>query len=63
MFIVGLVDVCVVRLLKKLDVQKLKSATKEGLDVGDEDERNKLEELLAEFELLANFMKEVHLGR
>ena len=42
MFIVDFVDVCVVRLLKKLDVQNLKSATKEGLDVGDEEESSRV---------------------
>jgi len=35
------------------------STTKEGLDVGDEDEKNKLEELNAEFETLVKFMEEV----
>merc|ERR1712032_1456030 len=39
--------------------KKLKSTTKEGLDVDDEDEKKKLEELKAEFEPLTKLMKEV----
>merc|ERR1712026_127752 len=38
---------------------KLKSTTKEGLDIEDEDEKKKLEELKAEFEPLTKLMKEV----
>ena len=56
---VDLVDVFAVHLLREFGVQKLKSTTKVGLDVGDEDEKNKLGELKAEFEALAKFMKEV----
>ena len=37
----------------------LKSTTKEGLDLGDEDEKKTLEELNTEFEPLAELMKEV----
>ena len=37
----------------------LKSTTKEGLDLGDEDEKKTLEELKAEFEPLRELMKEV----
>merc|ERR1712153_104774 len=40
-------------------VQKLKAATKEGLDIEDEDEKKKLEEQKAEFEPLTKLMKEV----
>merc|ERR1719428_2530425 len=36
-----------------------KSTTKEGLDIEDEDEKKKLEELKAEFEPLTKLMKEV----
>merc|ERR1712098_145732 len=39
--------------------KKLKSTTKEGLDLEDEDEKKKLEELKAEFEPLTKLMKEV----
>ena len=38
--------------LKKFDGKMLKSTTKEGLDIEDENERKKLEELKAEFEPL-----------
>merc|ERR1711971_499526 len=40
-------------------VQQLKSITKEGLDIDDEDEKKKMEELKAEFEPLTKLMKEV----
>merc|ERR1711904_645535 len=39
--------------------KKLKSTTKEGLDIDDEDEKKKLEECKAEFEPLTKLMKEV----
>merc|ERR1711881_167837 len=39
--------------------KKLKSLTKEGLDLDDEDEKKKMEELKAEFEPLCKLMKEV----
>ena len=42
---IDLVNVVAVHLLKEVNVQKLISTTEEGLDVGDEDEKNKLEEL------------------
>merc|ERR1712136_6437 len=48
-----------VQQLKEFDGKKLKSTTKEGLDIGDEDEKKKLEELKAEFEPLTKLMKEV----
>merc|ERR1712056_18902 len=44
---------------KDLDGKKLKSTTKEGLDIEDEDEKKKLEEQKAEFEPLTKLMKEV----
>ena len=37
----------------------MKSTTKEGLDIDDEDEKKKMEELKAEFEPLNKLMKEV----
>merc|ERR1711879_865107 len=40
-------------------VKKLKSTTKEGLELDDEDEKKRLEELKAEFEPLTKLMKEV----
>merc|ERR1711957_961249 len=48
-----------VQQLKEFDGKKLKSVTKEGLDIEDEDEKKKLEELKAEFEPLTKLMKEV----
>ena len=39
--------------------KKLKSTTKEGLDIDDEDEKKKIEEQKAEFEPLTKLMKEV----
>merc|ERR1712086_177543 len=44
---------------KEFDGKKLKSVTKEGLDIDDEDEKKKMEELKAEFEPLTKLMKEV----
>merc|ERR1711916_370985 len=52
-------DEYAVQQLKEFDGKKLKSTTKEGLDIGDEDEKKKLEELKAEFEPLTKLMKEV----
>merc|ERR1711881_175905 len=48
-----------VQQLKEYDGKKLKSVTKEGLDIDDEDEKKKMEELKAEFEPLTKLMKEV----
>merc|ERR1712060_19271 len=53
------IDEYAVQQLKEFDGKKLKSTTKEGLDVDDEDEKKKLEELKAEFEPLTKLMKEV----
>merc|ERR1711904_768170 len=53
------VDEYAVQQLKEFDGKKLKSTTKEGLDIADEDEKKKLEELKAEFEPLTKLMKEV----
>ena len=44
---------------KEFDGKKLKSTTKEGLDLGDEDEKKKLEELKAQFKPLTKLVKEV----
>ena len=44
--------------LKEFDGKKLKSTTKEGLDIDDEDEKKKIEERKAEFEPLTKLMKE-----
>merc|ERR1712023_100331 len=58
-YMVDPVDEYAVQQLKEFDGKKLKSVTKEGLDIEDEDEKKKLEELKAEFEPLAKLMKEV----
>ena len=46
-----------VQQLKEFDGKKMKSTTKGGLDLGDEDEMKKLEELKFEFEPLTKMMK------
>merc|ERR1711977_632845 len=53
------IDEYSVQQLKEFDGKKLKSVTKEGLDIDDEDEKKKMEELKAEFEPLTKLMKEV----
>merc|ERR1712157_497486 len=59
MYMVDPVDEYSVQQLKEFDGKKLKSTTKEGLDIDDEDEKKKMEELKAEFEPLTKLMKEV----
>merc|ERR1711950_68776 len=59
LYMVDPVDEYAVQQLKEFDGKKLKSSTKEGLDIEDEDEKKKLEELKAEFEPLTKLMKEV----
>merc|ERR1712182_114954 len=59
LYMVDPVDEYAVQQLKEFDGKKLKSTTKEGFDMDDEDEKKKLEELKAEFEPLAKLMKEV----
>merc|ERR1711907_436505 len=59
LYMVDPVDEYSVQQLKEFDGKKLKSTTKEGLDIDDEDEKKKLEELKAEFEPLTKLMKEV----
>ena len=44
---------------KEFGGKMLKSATKEGFDLGDDNERNKIEELKAEFKPLTKLMKEI----
>merc|ERR1711865_491606 len=58
-YMVDPVDEYGVQQLKEFDGKKLKSTTKEGLDIDDEDEKKKLEEMKAEFEPLSKLMKEV----
>merc|ERR1712167_511827 len=59
LYMVDPVDEYSVQQLKEFDGKKLKSVTKEGLDIADEDEKKQLEELKAEFEPLTKLMKEV----
>merc|ERR1712151_615788 len=59
LYMVDPIDEYCVQQLKEFDGKKLKSTTKEGLDLEDEDEKKKLEELKAEFEPLTKLMKEV----
>ena len=58
-FEVDPIDEYATQQLKEFDGKKLKSTTKEGLDIDDEDEKKKIEELKAEFEPLTKLMKEV----
>merc|ERR1712054_63399 len=59
LYMVDPIDEYAVQQLKEYDGKKLKSTTKEGLDIADEDEKKKLEEQKAEFEPLTKLMKEV----
>merc|ERR1711988_649322 len=59
LYMVDPVDEYAVQQLKEFEGKKLKSTTKEGLDIDDEDDKKKLEELKAEFEPLNKLMKEV----
>merc|ERR1739848_718995 len=59
LYMVDPVDEYAVQQLKEFDGKKLKSTTKEGLDIADEDEKKKIEEQKAEFEPLTKLMKEV----
>merc|ERR1711981_433320 len=59
LYMVDPIDEYGVQQLKEYDGKKLKSVTKEGLDLDDEDEKKKTEELKAEFEPLCKLVKEV----
>merc|ERR1712078_305092 len=59
LYMVDPVDEYAVQQLKEFDGKKLKSTTKEGLDIDDDDEKKKIEEMKAEFEPLTKLMKEV----
>ncbi|KAF8820679.1 heat shock protein HSP90 [Cardiosporidium cionae] len=58
-FMVDAIDEYAVQQLKEYDGKKLKSLTKEGLDIGDEDDKTKLEEVKAQFEPLCKLIKDV----
>ena len=53
------IDVYVVQQLTEFDRKRLKLTTKEGLEINDENEKKRLEELKSEFEPLTKLMKEV----
>merc|ERR1711959_874513 len=59
LYMVDPIDEYCVQQLKEFDGKKLKSVTKEGLELGDEDEKKKLEEQKADFENLCKLVKEV----
>merc|ERR1711988_1520725 len=63
LYMVDPIDEYAVQQLKEYDGKKLKSTTKEGLDIEDEDEKKKLEELKAEFEPLTELMKKAAAGK
>merc|ERR1712028_286811 len=56
LYMVDPVDEYAVQQLKEFDGKKLKSVTKEGLDIADEDEKKKIEECKAEFEPLTKLI-------
>merc|ERR1711904_321142 len=59
LYMVDPIDEYCVQQLKEYDGKKLKSVSKEGLDLDTEDEKKKMEELKAEFEPLCKLVKEV----
>merc|ERR1711967_129410 len=56
LYMVDPIDEYCVQQLKEYDSKKLKSVTKEGLDLDTEDERKKTEELKADFEPPCNLV-------
>jgi len=59
LYMVDPIDEYCVQQLKEFDGKKLKSVTKEGLELEDEEEKKTLEEQKAEFEGLCKLIKEV----
>merc|ERR1712072_1648307 len=59
LYMVDPIDEYCVQQLKEYDGKKLKSVTKEGLDLDTEEEKKKTEELKAEYEALCKLIKEV----
>ena len=59
LYMVDPLDEYAVHQFKEFGGKMLKSTTKEGLDLGDEEEKNKIEELKAEFKPLTKLIKEV----
>merc|ERR1712196_433270 len=58
-YMVDPIDEYCVQQLKEFDGKKLKSVTKEGLDLEDEEEKKTLEEQKADYESLCKLIKEV----
>merc|ERR1711988_804498 len=59
LYLVDPIDEYAVQQIKEYDGKKLKSVTKEGLSLDDEEEKKKTEELKADFESLCGLIKEV----
>merc|ERR1719473_526322 len=59
LYMVDPIDEYCVQQLKEFDGKKLKSVTKEGLDLEDEDEKKTLEEQKAAYETLCKLFKEI----
>merc|ERR1711985_51896 len=59
LYMIDPIDEYCVQQLKEYDSEKLKSVTKEGLDLDTEEEKKKTEELKADFEPLCKLVKEV----
>uniref|UniRef100_A0A0G4IBK5 Histidine kinase/HSP90-like ATPase domain-containing protein n=1 Tax=Chromera velia CCMP2878 TaxID=1169474 RepID=A0A0G4IBK5_9ALVE len=59
LYMVDPIDEYAVQQLKEFEGKKLKSITKEGLEIADEEEKKKFEEMKAEYEPLCKLMKEV----
>eukprot|EP00971_Amphidinium_carterae_P211628 4199176-Amphidinium_carterae.2 len=59
LYVIDTLDEYAVQQLKEFDGKKLKSTTKAGLEIDDEDEKKKLEELKVEIASLTKPMKEV----
>jgi len=59
LYMIDPIDEYCVQQMKEYDGKKLKSVTKEGLDLDTEEEKKKTEELKAEFEPLCKLIKEV----
>jgi len=59
LYMIDPIDEYSVQQLKEYDGKKLKSVTKEGLELNDEEEKKTFEEIKADFEPLCSLMKEV----
>ena len=59
LYVIDPIDEYAVQQIKEYDGKKLKSVTKEGLQLDDEEDKKKTEELKADFEGLCALIKEV----